>query len=465
MKISTLLPIALLAPGISLAGPPVKFPTCSQSIIVKAVPNGPGIFFDEKCEIAFVLPPVQGKLEIKGLAPNMNLGLCPSYEKLQKSYNTLNAQFAKLIEKMADSGGGQSGSDDQSIGGGTEIDGSTKPTDPAEIPPIDEKLLAELDKIQSLMDRTQNAMQPFKNDKKGVAVGKINYFTNWNELVAAYQQANPKIHFERLPLEAGRIVFGRKLGVEGEVEAGAVAHNIFGIQNTSAISADGTLSPNAGSVIMGDAITGQVVLNYAGACPFVKNGKMPEDLSSSEVDAYLAANFQYRYSLQSLRTYTASYNLASIFKHIQESHSRGGFFNSSTSTTTTVTSFSKDAFEFHADSHQATFEYDSTLVEEVKVQLVNRVLGEMSDLTGQALVPALTPPPPRGSVVAADELQKYPNVFAQIGAAGLRVLDSIFGNSNASASYIRLRDGVSTDRVTDKRMFSYSGSTVFSGAK
>lgn len=467
MKRSLLLTFSILAPCFVFAGPPVKYPTCSQNIQIKTVPNGAGVFFDETCSVAYVLPPAQGKLEIKGLAPNMNLALCPSYENLQKSYNTLNSQYAKLIERLAGSTSANSGAHDTSIGDDTSIDGSTTspstPSDP--LPEIDEKLMAEIEKLQTLLDKTERAMQPFKNYKKGVAVGKINYFTNWNDLVEAYQEANPKIHFERLPLEAGRIIFGRKLGVEGEVETGAVAHNIFGIQNTSAIAADGTLAPNAGSVIMSDAISGQVVLNYAGACPFVKNGKMPDDLSATEVDAYLAANFQYRYSLQSLRAYTASYNLASIFKHIQESHSRGGFFSSSTSNSTTVTSFSKDAFEFHPESNQASFEFDDSLAEAVKVQLINRVLREMGDLTGQAVVPSLTPPPPHGAVIAANEMQKYPNFYVQIGAAGLKVLDAIFGNGSASASYIREKNGTATDHVTDKRMFSYLGSTVFTGSK
>jgi len=464
MKKTIFLTLTLLAPAYVFAGPPVKFPSCAQNMQVKKVPNGTGIFFDETCTVAYVLPPSKGRLEINGLAPNMNLGLCPSYENLQKSLNTLNAQFNRIIEKMTNPSGGGS-NNDTSIGSDTSIDGNSGSSEPGEIKPIDEALIAELDKISVLIEKTEKAMQPFRNDKKGVAVGKINYSLEWNDLVEAYQEANPKIHFERLPLEAGRIVFGRKLGVEGEILTGAVAHTIYGIENTSAISADGTLAPNAGAVIMGDALSGQIVLNYAGACPFVKNGKMPEDISASEVDTYLAANFQYKYSLQSLRKYRASYNLSSIFKHIQESHSKGGLFSSSTSNTLTETSLSSDEFNLVMESDQASFEFESTLRTEVKTELINRVLREMAGLTGQPTMPSLTAPPPRGSVVAANELQKVPNIYAQIGAAGLRVLDSIFGNSTASASYIREKNGVSTDVVTDKRMFSYNGSTLFTGSK
>lgn len=461
---SAILISQLLLPLAVLANPPVKYPACAKDLRIKAVANGSGVYFDEKCDVAYVLPPQQGRLEIKGLAPNMNLQLCSAYES---TLNMLKNQYShlELITKQLNATADQNSSD-TSIDGNTSIDGSGSSASAPQLKPVDPRLIEEFQKTMSLIALTQQSMQVFENDKKGVAVGKINYFTDWNKLVSEYQKANPQIHFERLPLDAGRIVFSRKVGASSEIVTGAVAQSIQGIENTSGISADGTLNPGSGSVIMGDAISGQIVLNFAGACPFIKNGKMPQDLSTSEVDAYLAANFQYKFSLQSLKKYRASYNLASIAKHIVESRKSGGFFSSSTTNSVIDSNSSNDEFNMVISSDQAGYEYDSNLRAEVKMELIGRVLREMGDITGQPVnIPTLTAPGAHGSTVLAGQLQKVPNIYAQVGAVTLKVLDSIFGNSNAVASYIRTKNGVSVDDVTEKRMFHYNGSMVFSGSQ
>lgn len=465
IKVVLILALQTLVPALAFAGPPVKYPNCAKSLQVKAVPNGSGVFFDETCSVAYVLPPMQGKLEINGLTPNTNLRLCASYEQsmtiLESNWAHLKAVSDQINQSLKPK------TNDSSIGDDTSIDGSGPVSSPApQVVVVDPRLDQEYQSTLARIVQTQQAMALFENDKKGVAVGKINYFTNWNELVEKYKDLNPKIHFERLPLEAGRIVFARKVGATGENVTGAVAHTVQGIENTSGILPDGTLQSTSGAVIMSDAVSGQVVLNLAGACPFVKNGKMPADISSSQVDAYLAANFQYRYSLQSLKTYTASYNLASIAKHIQENRSSGGFFSTKTENSITNSNSSSDEFNMQIDSNQEGYEFDANLKTEVKTEVIARVLREMADVTGQpVVVPPLTPPSANGATALAGGLRLCPNLYCQIGAAGLKVLDSIFGNSSAVASYIREKNGVSVDRVSEKKMFSYLGSMVFSGAQ
>ena len=465
MRNSLFLLSQILIPTLVMAGPPVKYPSCAQSFKIVPVNTGSGVYFDETCTTAYVLPPVQGRLEIKGLAPNMNLKLCGAYESslhvLANEYAHLELMSQQLehAQKPVDSG------NDTGFGD-TSLDGPKKSI--VGIPtyqPIDPSIMTEIQKTLDMIELTQKSLVMFNNDKKGVAVGQIKYFVNWNALIADYQKANPKVHFERLPLEAGRIVFSRKLGMASDVVTGSVTQNIQGIENTSGISKDGTLSASNGSVIMGDAITGQIVLNFAGACPFIKNGQMPGDLSQSEIDAYLASNFQYKFSLQGLRKYTARFNLASIAKHIQESRSSGGFFSSSTTNSIIDTSISSDEFNLEVSSDQESYEFADSLRAEVKTELINRVITELASATGQSIeLPTLSAPPPHGARVLADGLEKVPVIYAQLGSVALKVLDSIFGNSDVVASYTREKNGVSVDKVSDRRMFNYNGSMVFSGA-
>lgn len=473
-------------PAASLASGPAKYNNCKVKPSIKAVPNGAGVYFNEDCSVAYVLPPAQGKFVIRGLTPNMNLKLCQAYES---SMNTLNKQYASLeklnayvdnlnnqliqLEKVNVSNDNLI-DDDLSIdgaGNADPLDLTFKPMDPATIEK-QKKILEAIAIAQQSIAMTNQSLaitlqsMAIFDDKKGVAVGKIDYALNWTALVDAYRKANPTIYFERLPLEAGRIAFKRKIGATGESVHGAVEHTIPGIQNVSKILADGTLADGEGAVIMGDAISGQVVLNFAGACPFVKNGQMPSELVGATLDAHLTANFQYKFSLMSKRKYRASYNLASIAKRIHEVKSKGGFFSSSTVNSLTESNSSKEEFQFESDSEQEGYEYDPNLKNEVKNELIARVISELAITAGQPIVIAApTPPAAHGAVVLAGELQKYPNLYAQLGAAGLRVMDSIFGSSSAVSQYIKTRDGVASQDVTEKRMFSYEGSSTFSGAK
>ena len=452
----------ILLTQIVYAGVPVKYPTCAQNIKLKEVSNGAGVYFDETCSVAYVLPPATGQVKLDQVAPNMNLKLCPSYESSLKNLNNLYDKLTQLNERMNSSSSGGDHSNDIDTNTSIDGNGSSSPNDT--IPTIDPAIFEEQAKIFKLIDSAKQTMAYFEDNKKGVAVASIKYTLDWGKLLEQYRAANPKIHFEKLPLEAGRIVFSRKVNSSDEVVTGTITQDIYGIENTSDITASGTLGAKAGSVIMGDAISGQVVLNFAGACPFVKNGQMPSTIEGNSLSAYIAANFQYKFSLQSLRKYKAAYNLASIAKHISEVKSKGGLFSSKTVNSITDSNWSRDEFNFVMDSDQSSYEFESSLRAEVKTELIGRVLSEMALSTGQPVVmPQLSAPPVHGSTVLADGLQKCPNLYCQIGSIGLRIVDSIFGNSTAVAEYIRTKDGVAVDNVTEKKMFSYLGSSTFSG--
>ncbi len=448
----------------AFSGPPVKFPNCAKNQSIRQVANGSGVFFDETCSVAYVLPPQQGRLRISGLAPTMSLQRCGSYESLLR---TLNAYYRRL-ELVGQALNGNARGVPGEIGGGTGVGSGTSlggggMTPVPKVEPMDPQAVAEYTKTMEMISNIEKSLKVFEDDKRGVAVGKIDYFLDWNNLVEKYRAENPRVHFERLPLEAGRILFLRKTGTEGESITGAVTQTIVGIQDTSGVLKDGTLQANAGSVVMGDAISGQVVLNYGGACPFVHDGTIDRDLSESQIDAYLAANFQYRYALQGLKKYSVSYNLASIAKHLQDTHTEGGFFSSRTVNSLYESNESSDEFDLTVESDQESYEYADGLRREVKDEVINRVLRELAGVNnGSRVLPDLLPPSPHGASVAAGEIQKCPWIQCQITSGTLRVLDSIFGNSSAVANYIKTRNGVSRERVTEKKMFSYAGSSLFS---
>ena len=63
--------------------------------------------------------------------------------------------------------------------------------------------------------------------------------------------------------------------------------------------------------------------------------------------------------------------------------------------------------------------------------------------------------------MASDELAKVPNIYAQIAGATLRVLDALLVSSDVVASYMKQNNSTGSEDVTDKRVFNYNGSTIF----
>jgi hypothetical protein len=53
------------------------------------------------------------------------------------------------------------------------------------------------------------------------------------------------------------------------------------------------------------------------------------------------------------------------------------------------------------------------------------------------------------------------HIYCQAAAIGLRVLDSIFGSSEASQNFISKSDFTATDTVEQRRMIRYRGSYTF----
>src|ERR1043166_3242546 len=56
---------------------PAKSPKCARKIHLRAPRYGAGVFFNETCDTAFVLPPAEASVDVRAVAPSMNASMCP----------------------------------------------------------------------------------------------------------------------------------------------------------------------------------------------------------------------------------------------------------------------------------------------------------------------------------------------------------------------------------------------------
>lgn len=216
--------------------------------------------------------------------------------------------------------------------------------------------------------------------------------------------------------------------------------------------------------IFGESLGGQLILSLQASCPFYdsKNGEMKRKLSKSQLQAYFVANVTYKYYLQAFRRYHARFNLASMVKRIEKSTKKGGFFSTKTVNSLIEEKSSKDWFEITVDSDHNELSFDD-ISREVKADLISRAMEQITLMnTGSpSQAPSIVTPPANGASTAAKELQKCPHIYCQAGAAILGVADAIWGGSEAVSNFIKNNDVWAEDRVEERKMFEYHGTSSF----
>ena len=448
--------MATVAWATANATPPTLYNKCSN-IKINIPKGGAGVFFSDDCKTAYVLPPAKGQLTISGMSPTTNLQSCTAMNSLYAARNAQLERLKDLAQQLT-----PAPTPAPVSGGGSDLFPNPPPPTPNPGSNAGEAdLLQQLTAIQSAVTQLDKDLANYA----GIAgiTAEALFIADQNKMVSAYQNANPQLHFEALPISQARLNFVHKASTSAGEQNGLLSVDVAGL---SAMPDFSSADPNAQGVIFGGAMSGQIVLSLTGACPMYdeQTQKLKVDkVTDQNLGAYFSASVTYMYNLMANRSYTASYNIAQFFHRLQTSESSGGFFSSSTVNKLIVEKNSSDWFKFQSTSEDPRNQYDDSLEETVKAQLIDRVFKQVAMLsTGPAdAAPALTTPKPDGAEVAAQNLQKCPYVYCQIGAAVLEVANAIFGSSSAVSEYIQNNNFWASDQASESKMLPFLGTIVF----
>lgn len=462
--------VALLP--VSAFAVPVKFSKCETKVSLKEPKNGAGVFFNESCDIAYVLPPQSGGLEIVGLKPTGNLEqVCKQYNDIEESISSMVSSL-KLYTKRIESYSQQAQAHQDNLDEGFVPEGMS---------------IADVEaKIDELLDKTDEYQQKYTNSIEGLkdlksyyartegAVGKFLIESNYVDLVNEYQKKNPSLQFVRMPMEQSYIMINEKAAKDGDplnlpMEAvisltSPMADYIPLLKNIRDPKEGDVSAPKAPGGIFSDGLSGEIALSAIGVCPMMKSSGLPDSINMNELETYISANVVYQYHVQIRRKHSITYNLAQLAKRIESSSKKGGFFSSKSVHSLTEKTESKNWITFDIYSDDPSYNYTEDYKKEIKEQFLNSVLQEVAyvsfDSPG-AYPSVVLPTGASGAQVVGEGLGKCPHLYCQVGMYAMKFLDATFGKKSAISEYIRTRDVWKQETLDEKQMVPYVGSYTF----
>lgn len=450
---------------------PMKFAECASRVQVTPVANGAGVFFDESCQVAYVLPPASGEMRLTAMAASQNVAACREVTALQDSTALIANRVRDILKNGTASPARRSGP----FGGGPSGGGPFGEVETPSKSTAGSLSQSEVRELLGLLKDIREAGGVYAGVQGATAT--MIYSLSIEDLVRRYQAANPHITFRALPLVEASLSFHpankENLGEAPSVLSFAVP-GLGQLPLANEQQAPGDLqgrfdarseAASGNSRIFGQSMTGQVVLSLPGTCPFVNpsTGKLKNQLEPSEIAAHMVANVQYVYQLQSTRKYQARYNVGSLVRQLKESVSSGGLFHTRTVQTFINERNSRDWFELVFAEDDDRFP-KSDLVREIKTDLFARVLKQIGYTkvgASEKGVDTTAPKPLGASIIAGKVRDGCSHEYCQAGALILEGLASVLGEESALARFVSTNDFWAKDDVTEKRMFRYTGSAGF----
>lgn len=469
--LNALITIIALTPLSSYAVP-VKFSKCEEKISLKAPKNASGVFFDETCSTAYVLPPQSGSLELFQLRPTGNLELvCEQYNDIEESISAMTSSL-RMYSQRIESYNQKAHDYLMQLNEGLIPSGMT-------IEDVEAKIDELLNKVEDYQTKYTNSINSLKNLKAYYArtegaVGQFLLESNYVALVNEYQQNNPHVHFVRMPLEQSYIMINEKLPKEGDpinlpMEAvisitSPMADYIPLLKNIRDPKPDDVVSQKAPGGIFSDGLTGEMSLSAIGVCPMMSSKGLPDSIGMAQLEKSIQANVVYQYHLQMHKKHKITYNLAQLAKRIESSSKKGGFFSSKSVHSLTEKTESKKWITFEVYSNDPSHNYTEEYKKEIKEQFLNSVLQEVAYVSfdNPANYPSVVMPTgPNGAQVIGEGLGKCPHLYCQVGMYAMKFLDATFGKTSAISEYIKTRDVWSEESFDEKQMVPYVGSYTF----
>jgi hypothetical protein len=282
-------------------------------------------------------------------------------------------------------------------------------------------------------------------------------------MVDAYQKLNPKYTFRPITLVDSRIMLARSVGT---AEQRTLYPAVIFSSLPGGVAKDGDIGQGVDS---GEMQSGQIGFSLVGICPYYRasTDSFPSKMTGKDLAANMVANVRYVYELQAERRYKVTYNMGAMLRRLQTSETHNGFFTTSAVNRLIVQRSSSEEFDIQVESEDGRWQYDETMAQTLKAQLLDRAFKDLGLLAENtpATGPVAGAPKANGADVAANEIGKCPYVYCQIASGVLRIASAVFGGSNEMNEYINSVDVKKTETSEDRRMLSYHGTVNFTPVK
>ncbi|APJ04821.1 hypothetical protein [Silvanigrella aquatica] len=336
--------------------------------------------------------------------------------------------------------------------------------------------LKPLSDLQRMVDDIErSAMESYKKyvNLEGLTANMI-FKVNSDELVSSFNNSNQhlKITWQQMPIKEA--LFSASLKDTSSLPDSSISavidSKIPGIksQNLSNIDINSNLPSlneqnNSSSYPFG-SVSGFVRLNLNGACVYYTNVNTPAPGSNiNNISANISMNVTYTYQAKLNRYFLARYNLKNMVSKIENKSTSGGWFTSQTLHSIVENKNSNDWFEIKfGGDYSYTQEEQNEITREEKALLIDRALRQFAVFNAGSTPPSLISPPPSGVMYASNGLQKCYHLYCQIGSLVLGTVGSIFGSSNALATFQAKSNIWVENRVEGFQIQDRSGTLTFS---
>lgn len=499
--------------SISSYGVPKLHTSCGQLKNISTPKNGAGVFFDESCMTAYVLPPKRGSVQVTEKSKTTSLGYCPG---INAQRETIVSELKRVQRRVQQLGIEEAGGIDnakpecveaakkrakyevllsqyeaelnsnmerlQSLGDDPKSKSEknylmarndnlradiakvnarlNSTTDPSCIVKekneddvaISEKREALTNELKKLGQELVGLSKSFENHVGGTY--KLLFEDNHEQLVDAYRKANSgiKANFQRMPVD-WYVAFNIKVleDVSGKEVLSASLPAIGRDLSITNVDDEGN-----GTSLFGGSLSANVTLSLPATCALEQQTR-----GGNGVSAHIVLNAFYKYNVLTKRRYHVEYKMHNVYNFIKTHVKKNGFFRSRSSTDVREFIQNEASFKiktFSEDPDNA-FPKDQEFLEEIRSKALDLALQKLGATPKE--LPANEAAPEAGAKVAAGALSKCPYMYCQVGAWALNLTHSLFGSSTSSASYLRdIKDQV-VEEVEDDRTVSKYGSMGF----
>lgn len=335
------------------------------------------------------------------------------------------------------------------------------------------------EKISGLNASVLNAYQDLL--KLEGAVGQIIWSVPFDLLLEDYRSANInlQVNWQPIPIKQAEFLatvlsdmdsteLGSMSGLKSAAIPGIKPAGFSGIGKGAKVEG-AQLSPSnfdTGKLVFGSSVSGQIILNLMGACPYFENVGDNSNVDTSGLSKYIVVNLIYDYEVAVRRGYTAHYNLASLLRKIEEKTQKGGFFSTSSAHSIIESGDSSDWFSINFDGNSSKFNYTEPeqldIAKAVKQELFDKAFQQFAVLNaGGAVSPHVPSFVENGAETASSELRKCAHHFCQAGSALIGVANSIWGKSKAVAEFYKNNDVWATEKISGIQFVNRSASLTF----
>ncbi len=203
-----------------------------------------------------------------------------------------------------------------------------------------------------------------------------------------------------------------------------------------------------------ESFSGNIILSLAGACPMLHPEYFDINVSTGVNSMKYGMTVSYEFPSSFLVEATATYDMSKMYEKIVKSKSRGGFFSSRSWTSVRERTEFSDEFKVVWSTQDDALSVSDEQKKILEDEWRNLIFARLAAIAlpyvanpGQLVTPPLNP---TGAVVLSQAMGKNPacqgNMYCAGATIAIDVLNSIFMNTSATASYVNTQTANMVER-------------------